>query len=113
MPHCERDAIIITTEHLLVIESEAQEAMRDMAKETERLAASINENLEKRVSAMQTEGAEKIKQLAQETENEIAKRTEQIQNEYRIRAENFENEFKKIQKKLRGKIFHDILHGEI
>ena len=97
-------------EQLLAIESEAQEAMKDIEKENLRLNETMQENLSKRISAIENEGAEKIKRLVSEAENHTAERIAQIQEEYLIKAEGFENEFRIKEKAQRAKIFHDVLY---
>jgi len=99
-----------TIEQLLALESEAQEAMKDIEKETADITKSTHESLSKRIAAIESEGAEKIKQLTIETENYTVERITQIQEEYRIKAEGFENEFRVKRKAQRAKIFHDVLY---
>jgi len=101
------------TEQLLAIEIEAQEAMKDIEKENAHLAHSAQENLARRIAAIENEGAETIKLLVCETEKQTAEKIAQVQEEYRVKEEVFKKEFLENRKKLRGKIFHDVLYGEI
>ena len=99
------------TEQLLAIESEAQEAMNTIAKENSYLITKAKEDLSQRIARLETEGAEKIRRLVLETEKHTAARIARVQEEYRNKADAFEAEYR--SGRLRGKIFHDVLYGEI
>jgi DNA anti-recombination protein RmuC len=101
------------TEQLLSIESEAQEAMNDIAKENAALTHRAQENLAKRIAAIESEGADNIKRLVQESEKHTAARIAEIQEEFLNKSKSFEKDFRNARKNLRGKIFHDVLHGEL
>jgi Skp family chaperone for outer membrane proteins len=87
--------------------------MKDIAKENALLTKAAEENLAKRLAAIEKEGAETIKRLVSETEKQTAAHIAQVQEEYRKKGETYEKEFERNRQILRGKIFHDVLHGEL
>jgi len=103
--------IYTITEQLLALESEAQEAMNDIAKENAILTRKTQENLAKKISAIESDGAETIRRLVNEAETHTAARIALIQEEYHAKTEMLHNAGQ--NKNLRGKIFHDVLYGEI
>ena len=86
--------------------------MNDIAKECAILAARAQENLTKRIVGIENEGAETIRRLVQESENQTAARIVRVQEEYADKTAALEHDFQSARKNLRGKIFHDVLHGE-
>ncbi|MCL2578369.1 MAG: hypothetical protein FWE27_10070 [Defluviitaleaceae bacterium] len=103
--------ILTITEQLLALESEAQEAMNDIAKENACLARQAQENLTKKIAAIESDGTEAIRLLVNEAETHTAARIALIQEEYRAKTEKLD--FTGKRENLRGKIFHDVLYGEI
>ncbi|MCL2049756.1 MAG: hypothetical protein FWG87_13635 [Defluviitaleaceae bacterium] len=99
-------------EQLLAMESEAQEAMKDIEKETASLSQTTLDNLTAKVTAIENEGAEKIKLLVSELESHTAEQITGVQEEYRIKGEGFEQEFRSHKKTLCERIFFDIVYGE-
>ncbi|MCL1845305.1 MAG: hypothetical protein FWF77_05325 [Defluviitaleaceae bacterium] len=98
-------------EQLLAIESDAQEAMNDIEKETAVLAQSAREGLARRIAEIEREGTEAIHRLAVEAELDTATQIARAQEEWREKNENLEKFFVENREKMRGKIFHDVLYG--
>ena len=106
------EALPIFIEQLLAIESEAQGAMNDIAKETQHLTIKAREDLARHISAIEHEGAETIRRIVNETDVQTLEKITNMQEEYRAKTEAFKKDFEANKKKLRGKIFHDIVHGD-
>jgi len=96
-------------EHLLAMESEAHEAMADIAKETAELTARAEESLRGRVAAVEADSAKEIRQLVRECEEHTAAEIARVQDEYRLKTAAYKAE----ARNLRGKIFHDVLYGSV
>ena len=101
------------TEQLLAIESEAQEAMNAMAKESARLARKAEEDLAARIAKIEREGAEAIRQLGYDTEGNAAARIAEIQDEYRHKWKTFESDVQNARIDLRSRIVREVLHGAL
>ncbi|MCL1883370.1 MAG: hypothetical protein FWF81_06445 [Defluviitaleaceae bacterium] len=99
------------TEQMLALESDAQEAMKDIEKEIVFYTKNMQDSLAKRITEIESDGAETIKRLISETEKHTAARISQVQEEYLKKTTKFEKDFRLNEKKLRGKIFHDILQS--
>ncbi|MCL2224597.1 MAG: hypothetical protein FWB96_06495 [Defluviitaleaceae bacterium] len=107
-----REKIIdTTTEQLLALESEAQEAMNDIAKESAHMAQQAQETLTTKIAAIENDGAETIRNLVNEAETHTAARIALVNEEYRTKSEDFKKVFEEKKEALRGKIFHDVLYG--
>lgn len=96
-------------EQLLALESEAQTAMHDIEKETAQVSRGAQERLARRIAAIEADGAEAVRRLVRESEKHTAARIAQVNEEFAAKSAAFEEEFRR--KNLRGKIFHDVLHG--
>lgn len=99
-------------EHLLAIETEAQEAMHDIEKESAVIKQNAQENLARRIAEIEREGAETVRNFVRESEKDTAAKIARAREEWRAKNERLEKHFIENRKKMRGKIFHDILYGE-
>jgi Skp family chaperone for outer membrane proteins len=104
--------IPIFIEQLLAIESEAQDAMKDIAKENEQLTQKARQDLARRVAVIEHEGAEAIRRIVRETDTQTMEKIANKQAEFLAKTQAFEKDFEANKDKLRGKIFHDVLHGK-
>jgi hypothetical protein len=100
------------TEQLLALESEAQEAMNDIAKETAHISQRAQESLAQKINAIESDGAETIRLLTNEAETYTAAQISLVQREFAKKSAELQKNRTAQQKILRGKIFHDILYGE-
>ncbi|MCL2357156.1 MAG: hypothetical protein FWC70_08370 [Defluviitaleaceae bacterium] len=98
-------------EQLLAIESEAQEAMLDIEKETADLTHGAHEKLARRIAEIEREGADTVRRIASESERETAAKIALAQEEWREKNIRLEKSFTENRKKMRGKLFHDVLYG--
>ncbi|MCL2199440.1 MAG: hypothetical protein FWB80_10995 [Defluviitaleaceae bacterium] len=81
------------TEQLLTIESEAQEAIKDIEKQNAELTKAAQKSLQKKIAQIEAKGTEEIKRIAMESENHTARRIEEVKEKYR------------------KKMLHDVLYG--
>lgn len=95
----------------MALESDAQQAMNDIAKENANITNRAREGLAKRIAAIESDGEDAIKRLLRESEDHTAKRIALIQEEYRAKEIALEENYKHNAESLRGKIFHDVLYG--
>ncbi|MCL1877684.1 MAG: hypothetical protein FWF80_02385 [Defluviitaleaceae bacterium] len=96
---------------LLAIEYEAQEAMNDIEKEKADLTKTAHEKLAWRIAEIEREGAEAVHRFAAEAERDTAAQIANMREEWREKNEGLEKFFIENRKKMRGKIFHDVLYG--
>ena len=96
---------------LLSIESEAQEAMNDMAKEELRIREKAKLDLQRRLAEIEAAGQRAIEKLRQDSEADCATKVAEIQAECQRKIQELQANFSEKRTEWRGKIFHDVLYG--
>jgi len=96
---------------LLLLESEAQEAMRALEKEHALLAKKAEEDLSRRIAELEWEKDAAIKQLAQTSQHKTAEIIAKIQAEYKQKGSELINAFAANRSTWRDKVVQDVLYG--
>jgi len=94
-------------EKLLTIESEAQEAINQMANEEARIRQKAQFDLEFHITKLEESAGREIEELRKENEEKYSIGIKQIQEKYRQKAD----EFYANTAHRREKVFNDILYG--
>ena len=99
------------TEQLLVIESDAQQAMNTIAKENAALSFKAEEDLARKISKIEFESVKAIKDLSREADIDAASRIERVKELYRCKGEILDSDFQNSKEMLRTKILREVLYG--
>ena len=102
----------IITQKLLAIESDAQEAMKALAKEEAELQQKIEADLVRRVDEIENKGNQAIELLKRDSEAEKEARISRIKEEYKEKSQAYTKIFNTNRHEWREKILHDVLYGE-
>jgi len=98
---------------LLAIESEAQEAMKTLAKEEFQIRQKIEADLARRVAEIEAEGKQALEMIRQESLTDMDDKITKIKMEYSAKIQEFTAYFSQNKHEWRRKIFHDVLRGEL
>jgi len=101
------------TEQLMAIESEAQEAMNAMTKESAHLARKAEEDLALRIAQIEQGGAEAVRRLGREADGEAAARIAMVEEEYMNKVKLLDHEYKTNKNDIKRRIIRDVLYGEL
>ncbi|MCL2285013.1 MAG: hypothetical protein FWC32_01455 [Firmicutes bacterium] len=98
---------------LLLLESEAQEAMRALEKEQALSAKKAEEDLSRRIAELEWEKDATIQKLEQSTEDETAEIIAIIEAEYKQKGSELITAFAANRDTWKGKIVQDVLYGDL
>jgi len=96
---------------LLTIESEAQEAMNDLAKEESQLQKKTEAQLAARLAKIEREGGLALEKLKKQAGEAATARLAQIKADYQQKSQEFSETLHANQQQWQEKIFHDVLYG--
>jgi len=97
---------------LLLLESEAKQAMQTLEKEQALLAKKAEEDLSQRIAALECEKDAAIQRLTLRSEKETAEVIARIQAEYKQKGSELIQAFAANRSTWKNKIVHDVLHGD-
>jgi len=97
---------------LLLLESEAKQAMQALEKEQALLAKKAEEDLSQRIAELECEKDAAIQKLTLRTEMETAEIISRIQAEYKQKGSKLIQAFAANRNTWQDKITHDVLHGD-
>lgn len=99
-------------EQLLVLESEAKEAMNAIAKEDTRIADKAREDLQRRIAEIEQQGIDTIKRLEEESERHFLAKIRGVQENYRVKEDELRRRYAMKKEDMLDRIMRDVLYGE-
>jgi len=97
---------------LLLLESEAKQAMQTLEKEQALLAKKAEEDLSQRITELECEKDAAIQKLTLHSEKETAEIISRIQAEYKQKGSELIQAFAANRSAWKSKIVHDVLYGD-